>query len=459
MLFPVLYSVILSLNPSALSRHTNPMGYLSPVYYVLSRVSAALRRKQMRKNGVDPCTVKFYSVSDETLSTPSIGNVHGVRNLYRDARNTDDVNEIEKKLSSLESAAATVIRNLHAVLSDSSTSDSPVFTISREETETLRKFLFIMHFRNERLAKSFFDPEHPDNLLGRKRMLYMQKKLGLGSSTDMWLHFLRYYLDTPHTQILRHAAESMKSLPPNFGIGQNVELDPDVDHFEAVIYQQQAGMYYLGIWRASPGQEFVLGHNSFGLWEGKCGPSAELHKIFIISPQIAIILRLNALRPGAGGEGLRNMCRSEFVDFPLPGARPVYASGLAGLNVGEIKATDAAGPAAMAGILSNFTSQHNPRDMFGFPITSLTPDQTHVVNSILLFNVRRTGSVTFLSETSMLETALRYEADFRNGLHREDGKVKGLIHHLEQRRAADDEQTFVLEHYLEKWSRRQEEVI
>jgi len=411
----------------------------------------------MKKTGVDPCTVKFYDVGDETLSTRSIGKVYGVTNLYRDARNIEDVNEIEKKLSSLESAAATIIRNLHNGLSDSDISNA-TFSISREETETLRKFLFIMHFRKERLATSVFDPEHPDNIIGRKRMLSMQKKLGLGSSTDMWLHFLRYYLDTPHTQILRHAAEGMKGFPSNFGLDQNFELDPHLDHLEAMLYQQQANMYYLGIWRAAPGQEFVLGHNSFGLWEGIAGPIRELHRIFIVSPQIAIILRSNYFRLEEGEEEFRKTCNSAFVDFPLPAARPTYVSGLAGLDIEDPKATDSA-PVAMANSVLSLASQHNPRDRFGFPITSLTPDQTHKVNYILLYNVHRTGSVTFLSEPSMLETARRYETDFGIKLCKLDGKVKTLIHHLEQREAANEEKAFVLEHYLEKWSRRQKAFI
>jgi len=412
----------------------------------------------MKKTGVDPCTVKFYDVGDETLTTRSIGEVYGVTNLYRDARNTEDVNEIEKKLSNLESAAATIIRNLHTGLPNSDISNA-TFSISREETETLRKFLFIMHLRNERIAKTVFDPEHPENLIGRKRMLHMQKKLGLGSPTDMWLHFLRYYLDTPHTQILLHAVESIRNFPSGLGLGQDFELDPDWEHFEAMVYQQQANMYYLGIWRAAPGHEFVLGHNSFGLWEGIGEQTVQLHKIFIVSPQIAIILRSNYLRPEQGGEKFRTMCHSAFVDFPLPPARPTYVSGLDGLYVEDPKATDSA-PVAMANSVLSLASQHNPRDRFEFPITSLTLDKTHKVNYILLYNVHRTGSVTFLSEPSMLEAARRYETDFGIRLCQADGKVKALIHHLERREAANkEEKAFVLDHYLEKWSRRQKAFI
>ena len=371
----------------------------------------------MKATGVDPCKVKYYDIGEETLSIRSIGTVYGINNFYKDARNLQNVNEIEEKLANLEGIAANILQRLHV----SANASEEAFTLTRDETEKLRKFLFVMNYRNKKTSLLSFDPNDPANASSRRRLERMQTTLGLHTPTDMWLHFMRYYLDTPHSQLLRDAAQSMEDAKrtPMFD-----DLAPDLELFEAVAYQIQAGRYHLGFWEAAPGEEFVLSDNSFGLWEGQALFSLELHILFIISPQIAIVLRLNSLRPEVGGREFRRSCQSNFMDIPLPSPRPVYVNGRS-----ELRATPRRKYSHSNEILHTL-SQYNPRDTFEFALTTLTKDQTFTVNSVVLLNA--SSSLTYLSAKRMRETAQRYNADVRNTLPRGRRTYQSLVRHIEE---------------------------
>ena len=45
------------------------------------------------------------------------------------------------------------------------------------------------------------------------------------------------------------------------------------------------------IWQAAVGEEFVLTDKSFGLWEGHMNGNRGIHRLFVVSPRIVIVLR------------------------------------------------------------------------------------------------------------------------------------------------------------------------
>ncbi|KAF8586525.1 hypothetical protein K439DRAFT_1386994 [Ramaria rubella] len=375
------------------------------------KLSKAQRRKQSKKGSVNE-EVRFYSIADGTLSARPIGTVYGVQDLYRDVRNMQDANELEKKLSVLEYAAARVIQDIHRTIDDA---DPGTFTCSREDLEKLRKFLFIMHYRNDALSLSYFQADHPENAPIRERIQKFGDKLGLRSPGEIWLYFLRYYLDTPHSQI---GLDAMTG--PN-GPDPMAILDPNMDseQFEAVTYQQHAGMYYLGILQAAPGEEFVLSHNSFGLWEGRVDGFQGLHRLFIISPRIAVLLRLNWLRPEMVSESpkFRAACRSDLVDIKF---RPAASSTAITLRSNIDLHT----------LQTYKMSNAAKKDKFNFNITKLTEKETYAVNSVVLLNTRREGSITFRSPKCMLHTAQKFAKDPDIGCKQERFKYEALIQQL-----------------------------
>jgi len=77
------------------------------------------------------------------------------------------------------------------------------------------------------------------------------------------------------------------------------QVDPDMEHYLALAYVNQAQSYFLCFWEAADGEEFILGDNSFGLWEGRAAGESGLHRLFLVSPRVAVVLRGNEMRPEA----------------------------------------------------------------------------------------------------------------------------------------------------------------
>jgi hypothetical protein len=218
-----------------------------------------------RKNflGANNESVLVYSMKTGLLDTCPIGTVYGVTNLYKDVRNVDDVHEVEKKLSILESRAARAVSTILAATGTSSCK------LIRKNLIDLRKFLFIMHIRSSRLSGEYFKERHDHvHTPGLEWLQAYKKRHGLQSDTEMWLHTLRYYLDTPHKELMRHGREIKLKHGGKIMEMLKTKIDPDEEHFNALAYEGLADGSFLCIWEAADGEEFVLGDSSFGLWEG-----------------------------------------------------------------------------------------------------------------------------------------------------------------------------------------------
>ena len=233
-----------------------------------------------------------------------IGEVYGVTNLYRDIRNMGNANHIEEKLARLEQKAATTITLIHNSIPDGT------FNISRAELGNLRKFLFTMHVRHDACSREYFDKDHPGNARSREFLQAYMAKYGFHTSEELWLYFMNYLLDTPHEQIMQ---DGDMLLPPQ-PTAADVEI---LKKFYAISYQQQATLYFLGVWEAADTDEFVLTSSSFGLYEGclKTNRRVMLHRLFVISPRLVVVLRVTALRDPQGPdyERFRSDCLTRSV--------------------------------------------------------------------------------------------------------------------------------------------------
>ena len=107
-------------------------------------------------------------------------------------------------------------------------------------------------------------------------------KNGLSNATEVWLHSLRYYLDTPHWSIISHASQMHKKYGKNgvWNLAKDMNVDPEAEYVHSLAYQSQADNYFLCIWEAVEGEEFILSHTGFGLWEGTMAGSPGLHRLF-----------------------------------------------------------------------------------------------------------------------------------------------------------------------------------
>ncbi|KZP10701.1 hypothetical protein FIBSPDRAFT_989509 [Athelia psychrophila] len=373
--------------------------------------SKAERNKEYRRTRIIPEYVLYYDIQTATLDTRPIGEVYGVYGLYKDATNAEDVNELEKKLSVLEADAAKILLDLHSIPGRTE------YAIKRTELECLRKFLFLMHYRKDALAQSYFQADHPENKPIRAWIEHFQAKHKLATATDAWLHGLRYYLFTPHSQIMQHAVEGTKNgeLLIKMASGADIPHDIDATHYHSLAYQAQ-GDAFSCIWEASDGEEFILTDNGFGLWEGLLNGVPDAHRIFVVSPRFAIVLRSSFMRPDVP-HVLRPQITSNLATIQQGPPAVAYSTGLSVIRSDQDLETYRA-------------SEQAKSDLFTFQINKLTPSQTHSINAVLLKNARSDGAVTFLSKACMLNTARTFCASFLNLPDR--SKYQPLIHILNE---------------------------
>ncbi|KAF7971744.1 hypothetical protein HWV62_19993 [Athelia sp. TMB] len=392
----------LDMNPRATSKK-QPLGEIYCHYiprFILRKFqtepfkSRAERQKEYKLTGVDPEYVLHYDIRSALLSTQPIGRVYGVADLYKNATNIDNAYELEEMLSALEGQSAEILNKLH------SQAGRTEFTMRRKELECLRKFLFLMHYRQNNQAQTYFQADHPGNKPSRAWIERIQSKQHLATATDVWLHVMRYYLTTPHSSIMQHAIDlkNQHGGEAYIRMTSGGDILPDADHYPALAYLAQSGECFLCLWEASDGEEFILTDNGFGLWEGLIGGEPHAHRIFVVSPRFAIVLRVSAMRPGIL-PFIRPMIQSDFIEVQQSPPSVVYSTGRTSIAANADSEQDVA---------TYRSSEQAQGDLFTFQISKLTPSQTHSMNAVLLKNTGPDGAITFLSKPCMLQTARDY---------------------------------------------------
>ena len=382
--YSILYQRILLLN-----RHTIRRDQKSQAFRAAKKVGSA---------GLEIDTISFYDVDKGVLARRPAGKAYGEMNLYQNVGDPTNVNYIEEKFSKLEGKAAHLINQIHDARPKNK------ITITRHQVETLRKFTFLMHYRKATNVASYFSQDHPENTPLAAWIRNFKEKNGFKHDFDVWLFGMRYYLDTPHHAIIS-TAEELKKKYGDVKLAEmmiRTQLDADFENWHAIEYESISNGYFLGICEAADGEEFVLGSNGFGLWEGTLMGEPGVHRLYVISPQVAIILRdVFLLAPE-----LRAMVKSSLSDIALEKARTQYAT-----SENFSSAKDEKGFQDNATALAAYRATPKAQsDLFTFKITKLTPPQTHNINEVIMLNINPNGSLTFCSPLSALSTVRAFMA-------------------------------------------------
>ncbi|KAJ4491339.1 hypothetical protein C8J55DRAFT_603407 [Lentinula edodes] len=340
--------------------------------------SKAQRNKEFRQTGVDPNYVWFYDIATGALTSQSVGSIYGVPDLYADGRAVNP-QELEKKFSFLERDAAKIIETIHTA--EVGNSSSRQVAMKREDLETLRKFLFLQHYRAARMSMSYFDEGHPENAPVRDWIDKYKDTHHLNSSNDLWLHVLRYYLDTPAYLIQKHALDMYDKYGGFIEVHLMMQhrVDPNMEHYPALAYQNQAGVFFLSIWEAADGVEFILFNTGFGLWEALV-PQSFCEVISWASTDSLFV-------------------HSDFADInppvPVPISNPLDLSDL------ELKTGS-----------DSLMASRTREDVFRLPVFKLSRKHTQAMNSVVFTNAHKDGSITFLSREYMSRTLQAHCTNF-----------------------------------------------
>ena len=376
--------------------------------------------KAHKTGGADLESIFFYDVTTEILQIRPVARVYGRTNLYRDLADQSDVDHLEAKFARLENEASAVIRSIHASI------PFHRFTTTRKELAILRKFIFLMHYRNDAVSHTYFQEDYPENAPLVDWIRNVKKTHGLKTDHDVWLHGLKYYLETPHHTMVAAAEWVREELgDQRFQEMLRSRVALGIEDWYAIEYETLANYFFLGIWEAADDSEFVLSGNGFGLWEGLIDGNPGAHRLYIVSPRIAIVLRRTLLRhTHLNDPAILYSC---LAQIPIAKTHVRYAEeSIMVLVDGELEVdVDLAKHAQM----SYRTSPKAQDDRFTLGITKLSRSQTYTVNEVLMLNINlhQHGSLSFSTASTMLDTVCTYMMSNNTFLGRKRALFRPLL--------------------------------
>ncbi|KAJ3554457.1 hypothetical protein NP233_g12418 [Leucocoprinus birnbaumii] len=363
------------------------------------------------RKGIETELLHVYDLSTRSLRSLPVSKAFGEVNLYADSSNTVNLNHVEKKLALLENQAAQTVADIRGAM------PRGTFSLTRCSLEVLRKFVFVMHYRKPDVQASYFDETKEENMKDWVKR-YMQTH-NIASREGLWLHGLAYILEAPHPEIIAKSEE----IVAQYGESRLQEMiktriDANLENWFAVDYESLANSHFLGVWEAAPGCEFILGSNSFGLWEGLINGSPDIHRIFIVGPKLALILRCCVFR-----ESMKYLIpvtkQSSLLDIKMATPSTRFHN-----------SSRAQSPEALRKYRLTAAAQ---KDIFTYEITKLTEAQTRAVNEVILLNLPVDGSLVFQSKENAVK-AIRYHIfspDPFVQAKRPEQKFRPLLHSLE----------------------------
>ncbi|KAF8537882.1 hypothetical protein BDD12DRAFT_844970 [Trichophaea hybrida] len=332
--------------------------------------------------------IKFYNLETGVLEQARVARAYGHQDMYRDL-NASDVNHIENKLSVLENDAARVVKRIK----DVQKSGAATVDLTRIQLNDLRKFLFVMKYRNNKFWKKYSCTTMDEYTeVDKTHVQAFMKLRGFTKPAEVWLHTMKVILDTP---------------VDSRGVWQQSVRENGFLH-DAMWYIYHMTESYLSFCQpTNPGDEFIITENGFGVNEGptmytygidprtnlptvNSGSYTEYHKFAPLSPKLLLVLRSNFLRKGNEALLRAMRARPEVSDTP---------------SLFENLQLDAAIPSYDArGYVMGFEMKDD--HVFSFTIQKISTSYTDLFNAVMLEEAR--ASITWSSDRAMQNTLKAY---------------------------------------------------
>ncbi|KAJ5786576.1 uncharacterized protein N7503_011788 [Penicillium pulvis] len=331
--------------------------------------------------------------------------------MYRDPGFDQNHYHLEEKLSKLENQASDIIMRAHSVFSQGLT-----LQLSRTELNNLRKFLFLMKYRN----KGMYDRYNYDHIEDyqaddRIKMSEYMRSRSFKKPRDVWFDNLGQFLD--------------------------LEMDPArcwVKVLETTVYPDDASMMRLHIdfsfiafcEPVSPSDEFLLTQNAYSIFEG---PSTErinyltrqtesvtyveYHNFAPLSPKLMIVLRSHLLE---------SQCQQDQQNQESNNPRMLWNSLAAAIrsqhlypeNAGSVLQDLPVQRCKNLYVQPHFVSfqSFDKNDKFCFECFKISPKHVTIINNILLEEAKSTTSIVYHSQTSLKTSIENYLKDDTPGM-------------------------------------------
>lgn len=355
---------------------------------------------------------KVLNIVDLTSDEPEVREApvsrwFGQDNMYSDADNAIKSHKnIEAELSKLESRTAVVLQKVKKAHENG----EPGIWLDRSERNLLRKFLFIMKYREPGFSGKYFSGDRHSYTWEDKNLLdaYMAER-GFTDPRDVWLHNLRAILDLK----MDAEGEWAEKLP-------ELMFRPDALMF--ICHVQTSYTAFCTPIEAD--DEFILTDNCYNIMEGPICETTQavtgenlgsmylcFHEFGPISAKLIIVLR-SALLPN----------KLEDANPKVKNAREMLLEGAAVQfsKTENVKSILADLPVAKA--TNSYTrivndqlelepgasAKPHGKDRFCFRFWPIERRHVDIINSIFLDNTLRCTSVAFRSVPSFTRTLETY---------------------------------------------------
>lgn len=189
-------------------------------------------------------------------------------------------NEIEDELCKLERSASAIFDK---ILKEYSGRQRDVH-LSRKEYYDLRKFLFIMMYRNKTFHTRFTDSVDEYNSNDREQMLAYMKAKGFENPKEAWFSNIREFL---FVDLTKHPNE------------WKAELEKSVYPPDALWFYKNVEFYFVSTCTPTDvTDKFLMTQNAFSIYEGPNSGEvwSDYHLFAPVSPKVMLIMR-NILLP------------------------------------------------------------------------------------------------------------------------------------------------------------------
>jgi Protein of unknown function (DUF4238) len=343
-------------------------------------------------------TILDLKTNPGSIEQRKTNNIFGEQDMYRTVDPTDeDRFEIEKKLSALEQRASKIIEKIE----DDHSNCRPSTEIGRADKDELRRFLFIMLYRNRSLYGRYDKSSEEYDAADRNEMLKYMKEKRFSSPRHVWLANLKAFL--------------------------NVRMGPDIKRWSSELmansFPMDAGLFtkhLLGTFLSfcTPediAEEFVLTENAYSIFEGPVDHQgwADWHVFAPVNPRLLIVMRQQDLQPITG---VPEELKSQFSIFQEETVARICSlyqdplrarSCLADLPVGRPQTNYDRfdrGRATLADREPCFRKEDN----FTFKFFVLTTKHVQLINSLFLEEAYKTRAVVFKTKSAFLRAVEAY---------------------------------------------------
>ena len=242
--------------------------------------------KKTKSRPPRPQRLNILNLKSGGFEQKDVADTFGIVDMYRDFEQAgSEQQKLERELSVLESAAGEITARVMKMYE----AGKQEVQLVRKEKDILRRFLFIMMYRNSSFGKRFEKSREDYDSDDRESMLVYMDERGFKTPRDVWFANIRAFLEVKLDEDWQNATEKLSERA----------YPMDARWF----FMHIQGFYAAFCTPEKTDDEFILTQNVYGVYEGptSAGPWTDYHRFAPVSPRIMIVLR-SVLLPCAGLE-------------------------------------------------------------------------------------------------------------------------------------------------------------